>query len=97
MGFTWINFIVEPDGIFGSLPRAYEWVCEIMKVNLNDPIKEGIHKILFECDKCLSGQVAFWGYLILFDSGLSISHIFSTILAVFFAALISKLWEKFLL
>lgn len=97
MGFTWINFIVEPDGILGGLPRAYEWVCEAMKVKPNDPIKEVIHKILFECEKCLSGQVAFWGYIICFDSVFSVLHIFTTILAVFFAALISKLWEKFLL
>lgn len=95
MGFTWINFIVEPDGILGTLPRAYERVCEAMKVRNEDKIKEAIHKILFECEKCLSGQIALWGYLSFY--GLNFLSIYAALLAVFFAALLSKLWEKYLL
>ena len=95
IGFTWINFIVEPDGILGGLPRAYKWVCEAMKVNCNDPIKDGIHEILFECEKCLSGQIALWIYLL--THGLKFEVVPVAFLAVFFAALINRIWVKYLL
>lgn len=95
MGFTWINFIVEPDGILGGLPRAYECVCEAMKVKPDDPIKEAIHKILFECEKCLSGQIALWNYLLI--KGLRFESLLVAFLAVFFAALINRIWVKYLL
>lgn len=95
VGFSWINFFVEPNGAFGWMPIIYEDICASMKVRDESVVKNAIHKLLFECEKCLSGQLGFWGYLV-FSGGI-FQSLLSAFLAVFFAALINKLWEKYLL
>lgn len=92
IAYTWINFLVMPNEIFGFISRWF-WGF----ANKLDPCRKYkffrfISKPLFDCEYCLSGQIALWYSVIIFDTVLqSITGIF---ISIFATRVITKLMGK---
>ena len=85
VGFVWSGILVQPGELFDWVPRV---ICRMTN-------NEKIHKVTFACEKCFSGQLAFWSYLMIHFEDYDLStHIYFTFLTMFFVALLTKLWKK---
>lgn len=93
VGFTWINFMVLPGGIFDGLPPLFQDKCG------DSRIPNKLFHVLFLCEKCFAGQLAFWTYYplavpyqnIRYDM---LDHFLVIILSIFFAGFINRLYLR---
>lgn len=79
--FTWVNFLVSADDILAFIPTLY-W----KSLDSSDKLVQTLGKVLFQCEKCLSGQLALWYYVGLVITGHDyqfIEHCFFIIITVF--------------
>lgn len=82
LAFTWVNLLTPPGEVFDFIPGLTH--------RLGFP--EMLQKVLHDCTKCVSGQIALWGYPIIWYSDYSVStHIVVVIFAIFVAYVIDRI------
>lgn len=78
--------LVQPSELFDWIPGF------VIKVTGESRVK--LHKILFGCSKCIGGQLALWSFPIMTNQYSISGHFLTIIFAIFFTALISKVWQR---
>lgn len=85
LAFVYSDILVQPGEALSFVPTVVQKVTSL----------EWIHKITFHCSKCISGQIAFWSYLLQHFESFNIGTCVIIIsLSIFFAAFLTKLWQK---
>lgn len=88
--YVWAFKLVTPDDLFDWFPIVIEMFFHPGKYNK-------IHKLLYACEGCVAGQMAFWSYLagaLFFETYHCIQHFIFIICSIFFATLLPKLIRK---
>lgn len=91
-GVTWIRYLLDPDGLFNFFPDMLEQ--SLVKAKLSSRLSDRITWVLLECEKCFSGQVALWTYLIMTIQGYPyrlIEHLLLIVFSIFFAGVINTI------
>ena len=92
VAFTWVNYLVSSGDILSFIPQLY-WRI----VNPDNTVAENVGKVLFQCEKCLSGQLALWLYLFLVVKGRDYcvsEHFLFTIFTIFVTGWMSTIHES---
>lgn len=95
IGVTWIRYLLNPDGLFNFFPPIVEQSLAFTK--LPERIADRITWVLLQCEKCFSGQLALWTYVILVIQGHPyrfIEHLILICLSIFFAGAINAILRK---
>jgi hypothetical protein len=100
VGVVWVLMLVRTGEILDFIP-AWFWKVFTKNGNHVTPAYAKIHKMLFQCEKCASGQLALWGYPISVHSFGDIKynpfdHFVLVILAIFMARVVGGLISKYL-
>lgn len=95
---VWIQMLVKPNEALDFLPM---WVMKLFQSP--DPSKpfryewqQKLMKVLFQCEKCFSGQLALWGYFFIYPSWNPFKHIILILLSIFMARVAGGLISKYL-
>jgi len=84
-GYVWTALLTEPGEILDFMPAL---VYRLTKSSF-------LMKAFFQCGKCAAGQIALWGYVILWWSEYSIKeHLFIVVFSIFFAHVIGTWFRK---
>lgn len=86
IGVTWIRYLLDPDGLFNFFPPLLEQSLSWTKLS------DRIIWVLTQCEKCFSGQLALWAYIVMVIQGHAynlIEHIVLICLSIFFAGFIN--------
>lgn len=109
VGVTWMKYLLDPDGLLGFLPNWYDGFWRRIRgypgdseetschFSTSELIQYKIRWVLFECEKCFSGQLALWTYIVLVAQGHPYriaEHIILICLSVFFAGVINTILRK---
>lgn len=99
VGYTYSNILTQPGEIFGKL---YGKLDEFFQTDLRRSCQgKGPHplfKMIMHCEKCVSGQLALWGFILFIYPDYSIRigllHILFIGLSIFFATIVKSIHEK---
>lgn len=95
IGVTWIRYLLDPDGLFNFFPNLLEQSLAWTK--LSAKISDRVHWVLTQCEKCFSGQLALWTYVVLVLKGHPYrfaEHLILICLSIFFAGAINAILNK---
>lgn len=84
----------RPGEIFGWVPALYKWLVR----NPSDEYPQGwravLAKPIYDCETCHAGQVALWGYLLLYPyTWAFFDHFSFVVLAMAGAATMQRIWN----
>lgn len=82
--FVWIHCLVGPQDIFSFLQK---WFAMLKPPRM-------LIKVLFQCEKCFAGQVAFWLGVADYLAGNETFIIFNVTLSIFFAAFFGRYYKS---
>jgi hypothetical protein len=92
IAFVWVAILTQPSHIFGWFPGLVYRITKYWKAG---PV---IRKLLYECELCISGQLALWGYLVHVFSTIEAynpyHHIICIFFAIFIAGILNAIWQK---
>lgn len=93
LGFVYTNLLTEPEMILNPL---YNWIqCKLTSACHVSWWRKALFKIIIHCEKCFSGQFAFWFYLITeFKSYSFIEHVFFVAFTIFIVSIVKNLYTK---
>lgn len=87
-GCAWVLILTEPDELFN-------WFASWVQRQTNNPI---VHKLTYECEKCISGQIALWTsvvHIVYFKNFVSLLLLIPVVCTtILLAGFIKKLWES---
>lgn len=83
VAFVYAGILVQPGELLDWVPIV------AIKITSN----KKLHKVMFACEKCVAGQLAFWTYLLNSDYNI-FDHIYTTFLSIFITAFLIKLWQR---
>lgn len=86
--FVWIYCLVKSGEILSPIATRY-WT-----IFGTGSKAATIGKVLFQCEKCLAGQIALWYYLVSCNSYSIQHHFFIIIMSIFFAAFIGAAYKS---
>lgn len=93
-GVTWIRYLLDPDGLLSGFPIWLDAILEALKIK--EKPAEKIRWALTQCEKCFSGQLAFWAFPFLPMDYAWWIHIFFTLNTIFFAGIINAIMRRYL-
>ena len=83
--FAWVNILTETGQLFAFVPKLVQKWTNITT----------IHKLTFECAICISGQLALWASVFMFDSVIvTLTNISASIVCVYILQLILSDYEQ---
>lgn len=87
---VWVFALTKSEGIFGFVPGLVGKLTQ----------KEWIHKITYECEKCIAGQIAFWfgifsGKYTIYEINSLIAFGSVVVWSIFFAMILGNILNKF--
>ncbi len=81
---VWVFALAQADGIFGFIPT----------IVTNTTNKEWIHKITYECEKCIAGQTALW-YCVL-SGNYSLEQWTKIVITILYSIFFSIIFAKYI-
>jgi len=104
--FVYSNILTQPGEIFGNL---YKKLDEFFNTDKRSCTGLGLHpifKMIMACEKCVSGQLAFWFFMAHYYNGYlsgthsfiynAFTHIGFTCTTIFITTIIKSLHEKYI-
>ncbi len=89
VAFVWIYCLVKSGEVLNFIPKLY-W-----KVFGTGKVSSWFGKFLFQCEKCLAGQIALWYYLYSsIGKYNAFDHFAIIIFSIFFAAFIGAFYKS---
>lgn len=102
-GCIWVTSIVSPGDVFDFIPRFYNFkvvpkLWQILPEKSTDIFIQKTRKLLYECERCIAGNLCFW-YCILvmiINGNYSfISHLLAVCTAIYSARFFIYLFKFF--
>ncbi|MDQ3048838.1 MAG: hypothetical protein M3R27_14905 [Bacteroidota bacterium] len=101
LAFVYTYLLTEPGQIFGRLNNFLYYFFENDKREMKGKPMHPLYMVLIYCEKCVSGQIALWSFLILhfhaYAAGewiLFFPHLLFIALSIFFSTVVKAFYIK---
>lgn len=104
--FVYSQILTQPGEIFGSL---YGFLDELFQTDKRARFGKGLHpifKMIMACEKCVSGQLSFWYFMLHYYEGYcngiqsfvynAFEHIIFTCVTIFITTIIKSIYNKYI-
>ena len=93
--FCWIYFLVSSGDILSFLSIGFNAIwydADGTMIKKQSLFWKAVQKVLFGCERCLAGQIAFWTYFVQFDYSF-VNHVLFVTQSIVLAAFLGSLYK----